>query len=112
MKDADERGYVSCYTCGTSYHWKQIQAGHFQSRVKMPTRWNERNVKPQCIRCNIFRSGESWKFGRVLDREYGEGTAEKLYLHSMKAKKYSESELEAMYENYKRLRDELARELE
>lgn len=112
MKYADFRGVTACYTCGTPYHWKKIQAGHFQSRVKMPTRWDEKNVKPQCVRCNIFRAGESWKFGKVLDAEYGAGTAEKLYVISNKTRKYTNEELEAMFEKYKRLRDELARELE
>lgn len=112
MNYADHRGVTACYTCGTPYHYKKIQAGHFQSRVKMSTRWNEKNVKPQCVRCNIFRAGESWKFGQVLDAEYGAGTAQKLYILSNKMRKYSEAELEAMYEKYKKLRDELARELE
>ena len=47
-KDADHRGFVQCFTCGQFKHWKTVDAGHFQSRAKFSTRWDEMNVKPQC----------------------------------------------------------------
>ena len=47
-KDADHRGFVQCFTCGVFKHWKTVDAGHFQSRAKFSTRWDEMNVKCQC----------------------------------------------------------------
>ena len=31
-KNADHLGRVKCFTCGVEKHWKEQQAGHFQSR--------------------------------------------------------------------------------
>ena len=107
-KDADHRGMVSCYTCGTVNHWKKMDAGHFQSRGKFSTRWmcNPEeglvNVAPQCKRCNGFRSGEQFKFARRLDAEYGEGTAERIEQMSNQTRKYSPEELEALIDVYNR----------
>jgi NADH:ubiquinone oxidoreductase subunit F (NADH-binding) len=101
-KDADHRGFVQCFTCGVFKHWKTVDAGHFQSRAKFSTRFDERNVKPQCKTCNGFRSGEQWKFARHLDRVYGEGTALEIEALSNTTKKFSSEELEALVDVYNR----------
>ena len=64
---ANHDGTVSCFTCGIVKHWKEQQAGHFQSRRHHSTRWDEKNVQVQCKSCNIFKSGEQYKFGNYLD---------------------------------------------
>ena len=47
--NADNNGYCTCVTCNKTFHWKEIQAGHFMSRKHYSTRWDERNVKTQCV---------------------------------------------------------------
>ena len=101
-KDADHRGYVECWTCGKVLPWSRVDAGHFQSRAKFSTRWDEMNVKPQCKGCNGFRSGEQFKFARKLDAVYGEGTAQELEVLSNQTRKYSVEELEALIDVYNR----------
>jgi len=102
QKDADHRGYVECWTCGKVLHWSRVDAGHFQSRAKFSTRWDEMNVKPQCKSCNGFRSGEQYIFARKLDAVYGEGTAEEIERISNQTRKYSVEELEALVDVYNR----------
>ena len=102
QKDADHRGYVECWTCGKVLHWSRVDAGHFQSRAKFSTRWDELNVKPQCKGCNGFRSGEQFKFARKLDAVYGQGTAEEIERISNQTRKYSVEELEALVDVYNR----------
>ena len=101
-KDADHRGYVECWTCGKVLPWSRVDAGHFQSRAKFSTRWDEMNVKPQCKGCNGFRSGEQFKFARKLDAVYGHGTAEEIERTSNQTRKYSVEELEALIDVYNR----------
>jgi len=101
QRDANLDGFVECFTCGRSNHWKKMDAGHFQSRGKYSTRWCEKNVMPQDKRCNIFNQGEQFKFGKRLDEVYGDGTAEEIILKSNQTVKFSTSELEEMIENYK-----------
>ena len=78
----------------------------------MSTRWDEMNVKPQCVRCNIFKGGESYLFAKVLDAEYGEGTADEVYGRSEELRKFSTPELEELLAEYTKKRDALARALE
>ena len=93
-KDADFHGYVDCYTCGVTKNWKyEIDAGHFMGRGKYATRWDEQNVKPQCKKCNGFRSGEQYLFSKHLDKEYGDGTADWLVFESNQPARFTNDEL-------------------
>ena len=60
--NADNNGYCTCVTCNKTFHWKEIQAGHFMSRKFYSVRWSEENVKPQCVACNVYRAGEQYKY--------------------------------------------------
>ena len=100
---ADHAGNVSCYTCGLTQNWRKMDAGHFQSRGKFSTRWDPMNVKPQCKRCNGFRSGEQFKFARHLDEEYGPGTAMELEAKSNQTAKHSVSDLRDLIDKYRGL---------
>jgi len=57
LSNSDKDGYCTCVTCSKRLHWKEIQAGHFQSRKHYSIRWCELNVKPQCVGCNVFKYG-------------------------------------------------------
>ena len=76
----------------------------------MATRWNEFNCSFQCARCNCFRSGEQYICGQNLDRDHGEGTAERLHIESKKTKRWTSAELQEMCHHYKRRVDELKRQ--
>jgi len=77
-----------------------MDAGHFQSRGKYMTRWEEKNVKPQCKRCNGFRSGEQYLFGLNLDAEYGKGTADDLVYESNQTARFTNDYLLEKIEYY------------
>ncbi len=103
-KDADHAGMVDCFTCGVTKNWKyEIDAGHFQSRGKYATRWDEQNVKPQCKRCNGFRGGEQYRFAKNLDILYGEGTAEWLEFESNQSARFTNDELLVKIKHYTEL---------
>ena len=102
-RTADHKGTVECYTCGKKDHWKKMQCGHFQSRKYYSTRWNEDNCQVQCVGCNMFKSGEQYKFGLKLNKDYGENKAEKLFLLAKKTKKFHNFEILEMIEKYTKL---------
>lgn len=54
---SDWRGYSKCYTCGKTLKIKEAQCGHFFSRGKMNTRYDEDNARIQCSGCNVFKHG-------------------------------------------------------
>ena len=98
LSNADDRGYCTCVTCGKKGHWKNggIQAGHFISRKHYSTRWDERNVKPQCVACNVYRAGEQYKYSLYL----GNNLSKKLLEKSRELRKFTNIELEEMIADY------------
>ncbi len=98
VSNADKNGYCTCVTCGKKGHWKDgsIQAGHFMSRKHYSTRWDIRNVKPQCVGCNMFKSGEQYKYSIYLGSEL----SNELYLQSNKIVKFSNDDLQEMIDRY------------
>tara|TARA_X000001382_G_scaffold129710_1_gene122429 strand:+ start:1382 stop:1777 length:396 start_codon:yes stop_codon:yes gene_type:complete len=98
VSSADKNGYCTCVTCGKKGHWKDgsIQAGHFMSRKHYSTRWDIRNVKPQCVGCNMFKSGEQYKYSIYLGSEL----SNELYLQSNKIVKFSNDDLQEMIDRY------------
>ena len=94
--NADNNGYCTCITCNKTFHWKEIQAGHFMSRKHYSIRWDERNVKPQCVACNVYRAGEQYKYSIFLGKEL----SNVLYLQSKEIVKFTNYELEDMINDY------------
>lgn len=100
-RNADHLGRVKCFTCGVEKHWKEQQAGHFQSRSHHSTRWDEVNVQVQCVKCNMYRQGEQYKFGLYLDDRFGDGTAEELENRAKTIVKLNRVDYEEAIERYK-----------
>ena len=100
-RNADHLGRVKCFTCGIEKHWKEQQAGHFQSRSHHSTRWDEVNVQVQCVKCNMYRQGEQYKFGMYLDQRFGDGTAEELEQRAKTIVKLNRVDYEEAIERYK-----------
>ncbi len=111
LKYSNELGMVQCFTCGCVKPYnKGIQNGHFQSRKHLATRWDEKNCRPQCVGCNMFKAGEQFKFGMNLDAEYGDGTAEHLQWKARQLTKIARYEYEEKIGYYKQLVNNLKKE--
>ena len=81
----EQDGLVPCFTCGIRKPWKEIQNGHFMSRIHINTRFDiaaNGNCQPQCYRCNINLSGNQWNYARKLNERFGKGTAEEIEARS------------------------------
>ena len=100
LRYADDLGNTECFTCGKIDHWKKLQCGHFQSRKHYSTRWNETNCQVQCSGCNVFKYGEQYLFGLNLDKKYGLGTSEQLYIQSKEMVKLSNIDIEMLINTY------------
>jgi len=66
LKYSNKHGWVKCFTCGIAKHYKEMQNGHYVTRGKYSTRWDEENCRPQCYGCNIGRNGNYPVFSQVL----------------------------------------------
>ena len=96
LSNADNNKNCICITCNKVFSVKEIQAGHFMSRKHYSTRWDERNVFPQCCGCNVFRYGEQYKYSLYL----GNKLSKKLLEESRKIVKFTNVELEEMIQKY------------
>jgi len=66
---ADEKGFVSCYTCGIIKPYKEMQCGHWIPRNHTCTRWELKNLRPQCAGCNVWGGGKYDEFAVRLGKE-------------------------------------------
>ena len=106
LRSANEYGYCQCFTCGKVGHYKTggMQNGHFQSRKHLATRFSEDgNCEVQCIKCNIFDSGQQYLFSLRLDEKYGGGTSEELEYLARTIHNVSRVEYEEKISYYKNL---------
>jgi len=107
LSGASRLGLQQCYTCNIMKHYKEMDAGHFQSRAKYSTRWDPMNVKPQCKRCNMTNGGQQYEFGLRLDAQYGSGTAQNLLIKSNQIVKIPTREIIELTHQYRQKVKEL-----
>lgn len=106
LRNADFAGYATCVTCGVSKPWKEQQCGHYESRGKYGTRWDEKNCNVQCYRCNVALKGNYPAYARYLIRKYGATILDELEMKASKSPMYSIGELQLLIDEYtKRVND-------
>ena len=93
LKNADRNGNCTCYTCGAVKNWKQMQAGHFESRRHSNTFIDEDNIRIQCVSCNVFLSGNYQAFARKLVSEKGLDILEDLHIRAVQPFKWNRIEM-------------------
>lgn len=97
---ANHAGWVDCVTCGLSLPWKEIQAGHWIKRGHHATRWDERNVYPQCPQCNGYRGGAMDEMAFHIVKVHGYPVLEELLRLKHTAKYWTMGELRELLERY------------
>lgn len=94
-----ERG-GACISCETEYPFAKLQAGHFVPAHVAATRFDERNVNGQCVRCNKYLHSNPYGYILGLRKKYGAGVAYELA--SVEGfKPYSTETLVVMIARYK-----------
>ncbi len=101
-RGADEGGTNECVTCGALKHWKELQAGHYYRSVHLATRWDERNVWPQCAACNVLRRGNYANYARFMYGKFSQQVLDELHDLHNKSVKFTLAELQEMIERYGR----------
>jgi hypothetical protein len=75
---SNRNGNCICVSCGKRKHWKELHAGHWHSRRFLATRWDERNVHPQCPYCNTFIEGNKPGYSKYMTEKYSTEVLEEL----------------------------------
>lgn len=106
MESADVDGFASCCSCGVRKHWKELQGGHFISRVHKSTILDEMNVHPQCARCNM-RSGNVPGYFLFLVNRYGADAPGNLADRGREIKEWTREELAVLRHGFRlRIREQ------
>ena len=96
-------GMNTCVTCGAVKHYKELQAGHFIQGRHNPILFDERNVHPQCVGCNMFKSGNLIKYYEFMLKEYGQEVIYDLERKNEEISKFKVWDFEQVEEKYKKL---------
>ena len=96
-RDADNNtGNCDCISCGKTIHFSESDAGHFISRKYLITRYDERNVKAQCRKCNRFEYGRQYEYSIALGQEL----SQELLQTSRSMVKYTDADWQEIYEEF------------
>lgn len=76
-------GDATCVTCGITKPWKDLQNGHFYTRGRFPTRWDEDNCHVQCYRCNVLLKGNYINYTKYMIDRYGREYVDHLEARSL-----------------------------
>ncbi len=107
LKTTGTKKWGYCVTCGTLYHYKKLQAGHFTCGRKDAVLFEESGIHAQCYRCNIERSGEWPTYYKFMQAEYGQDEIERLIDCSLSDAELSKARLYDLYIRFKRGVEEL-----
>lgn len=102
QSSADSKGMVSCYTCGNSGNWKEMQAGHGIGGRTNSVLFDKEIIRVQCVSCNIFKSGNYTIFTTKLIKENGMEWWENKLTNSRVLVKYTRADLEELIERLTR----------
>ncbi len=67
-----------CCTCGRSYSYTKLQAGHFVPGRMDSILFEPTCVHAQCFRCNIKLGGNWVKYYRYMQKKYGQAQIDHL----------------------------------
>lgn len=96
-----------CYTCGGTYRFDELQAGHFQQGSHGATYFLEDNVHAQCCGCNVFRHGNLVPYTLNMIKEYGQERVDELIRLNHTIKKFKAWEYEEIITKYTEKIDQL-----
>jgi hypothetical protein len=89
-----------CFSCGDKKHWQEQQNGHYVSRSKMSTRYDEQNCHCQCLPCNVFKKGNYPAYSEALINKYGVAIISILNKKGQEIKQWTANELKFLITYY------------
>jgi hypothetical protein len=97
-----KKGLVQCFTCDRVFPIKEMDNGHYVSRICGYLRYSEKNCHPQCIYCNRFKEGNKDEYTLRIIKKYGVEMLEELNRWKHKTPvTWDRRDLVDIIENYK-----------
>ena len=96
-------GYNTCVTCCKSFHWKNLQAGHFIDGRMNSVLFDERGVWPQCYACNVCKHGNKVEYYQHMMRLHGQEVIDELRLLPKKTVVFTRQDYDDIYNKYRKI---------
>lgn len=98
MARINDTDFIRCFTCRAITPWKQAHCGHY---IHNKLDFDLRNLKPQCLRCNYFLSGNLGIYGENLIKMYGQDWVDQLRAKAqIKGNYYTRQEINEIIKQY------------
>ena len=101
LRDSGPDGYGQCVTCQRNAHWRTMDAGHWITRAKEATLFDERNVHLQCKGCNKWQGGKPSEHKQAIIRKYGPAAPEEIETKSVRQCKRTENDYLFIEQTYR-----------
>ena len=101
---ADNNGIAKCITCGVKKNWKQLHSGHFIHGHNKLTFFMPENVHPQCVVCNLYKSGNLIPYYEYMANRYGQAKIEEIKSLSHKVFKPTRDEYDEIIHLYGKIK--------
>ena len=80
-----------------------LHSGHFIHGKNKATYLEEDNVHPQCVKCNLYLSGNLLEYYPFMEKKYGTIRIEELKNAHQKDHIWKRTDLEGLLNKYKKL---------
>jgi len=94
-------GLFKCPTCGRWQPIDQADAGHYITRARKATMFDEKNVHAQCRHCNRFQEGNHFLYRKWLVDKFGAEEVEAMELRARIGSGYSTADLLLLAKEYR-----------
>jgi len=102
IRKRDSAGIANkCVTCNKWEELKNLHAGHFFHGKHWLSAMDERNVWPQCAKCNTYLGGNLIEYSEFLRKKYGNDIIDTLRELRHTSWNPSRDDLLAIIERYK-----------
>lgn len=102
LRDSKPFGYKAfkCISCGKIKPFSKADCGHYYSRAKMSTRFDEENCNSECSHCNRFSADHLDGYRDNLIAKIGQQRFDLLRVRANQTKKWSVFELQELIKYY------------
>jgi hypothetical protein len=105
---ANKEGYVKCATCTSIKHVsdKELHLGHLikvfdGNSSNFSVAFDERNVLPQCSKCNTFQGGRELEMLEAIKKKFGNDVYDQLKFKKRQFYKLDKVELKEISDHYR-----------
>ena len=102
MEAASDSGYCTCVSCGKIDHYKKMHAGHFVSGRSNGVLFDERNIAPQCPRCNLWLSGNQEMYYQYMLECHSQEVIDEILRNRNREVRFTREQLEEMRAGYRK----------